>query len=143
MFLLGLLCFASIIATIYIVKTSDSSRPAEQEPTRPGPAKVMRLSMTDALERLRNGEKAILLDVRTPEEHAAFALSGSLLVPVAEPARFIPAVESVIQDKNAPVFVYCRSGRRSQNAAEMMVDAGYTRVYNIGGVIDLPDDFKK
>ena len=36
------------------------------------------------------------------------------------------------------IFVYCRSGRRSVTASEALVKLGYTKVYNLGGIINWP-----
>lgn len=103
-----------------------------------GAAEVQVIPMTEALGRIGKGEKVVLLDVRTPEEHAAGNLPGSLLLPVDAADVFGPQVEKLIPDKNATVFVYCRSGRRSQNAAGIMARIGYRAVYNIGGMNDVP-----
>ncbi len=102
-------------------------------------ATVNVIPMAEALDRVGKGEKVVLLDVRTPEEYAAGNLPGSLLLPVAAADVFGPQVATLIPDKNATVFVYCRSGRRSQNAAEIMARMGYRAVYNIGGMNDVPE----
>lgn len=39
---------------------------------------------------------------------------------------------------NATIFVYCRSGRRSALAAASLVKLGYTKVFDLGGIIDWP-----
>ncbi len=101
-------------------------------------AEVRIIPMAEALGRIGKGEKVVLLDVRTPEEHAAGNLPGSLLLPVDTAEVFGPQVEKLIPEKNTTVFVYCRSGRRSQSAAEIMVKMGYRAVYNIGGMNDVP-----
>jgi phage shock protein E len=73
-----------------------------------------------------------LLDVRTAEEFATGRIRGAHLLPYdeideASARKFIPA-------KDAPVIVYCRSGRRSAIAAKALRDLGYSRVYDMGGV---------
>ena len=42
-------------------------------------------------------------------------------------------------DKNIPVLVYCRSGRRSEMAGKVLSEKGY-KVYDFGGIIDWPFD---
>ncbi len=101
-------------------------------------AAVKVIPMTEALDRIGKGEKLVLLDVRTPEEHAAGSIPGSLLLPLDAADVFGPRAAALIPDKNATVFVYCRSGRRSQSAAEIMAQAGYRAVHNIGGMNDVP-----
>lgn len=96
------------------------------------------ISPADARKRLVSGEDIVLLDVRTPEEFAVRHIPGSILIPV-EPVDLVTTdVEAVILDKNMPVFIYCRSGRRSVDAARIMVKAGYTDVYDLGGINSWP-----
>ena len=89
----------------------------------------------EALERLENEEGIVLLDVRTPAEYAEGHIPGSLLIPLQTLAQEAP---EQLTDKEAPIFVYCRSGRRSIEAAEILVEQGYTQVYDLGGIIDWP-----
>ena len=46
-------------------------------------------------------------------------------------------------DKEATLLVYCRSGRRSKDAAEKLLKLGYQSVYDFGGVIDWPYELVK
>ncbi len=43
-----------------------------------------------------------------------------------------------IMNKEATIFVYCRSGSRSSLAAKTLVEQGYKNVYNLGGIINWP-----
>ena len=76
---------------------------------------------------------AVLLDVRTPEEHKEGYLDGAILLPLAE-------LEDKIADKvpvkNTPIYIYCRSGRRSGIAVEKLKAVGYTKLHNLGGLKD-------
>src|SRR5574341_1203831 len=72
--------------------------------------------------RLEQTPGAILVDVRTPEEYREGHLAKSLLIPVDRVADSAPAA---LPDKNAPLLVYCRSGRRSATAAEILKRMGY------------------
>jgi len=73
-----------------------------------------------------------LLDVRTPNEYAEGHLAGALLVDVHD-SNFLPQVQEKLSSER-PVAVYCRSGRRSAQAARSMVKAGY-QVFNLRGGI--------
>ena len=42
----------------------------------------------------------------------------------------------VLPDTDQIILVYCRSGRRSKEAAQKLYDIGYTNVYEFGGIID-------
>jgi rhodanese-related sulfurtransferase len=74
---------------------------------------------------------ALVLDVREPFEFAEGHVAGSVLVPLGTIAARVGDFP-----KDAPVYVFCRSGNRSLQAAQVLVDAGYTDVRNVeGGII--------
>lgn len=79
----------------------------------------------------------VLLDVRTEEEFAEKHIPGALLIPDYELAA---RAASELPDINAQILVYCRSGRRSEAAAEALADMGYTNVKDFGGIINWPYD---
>ena len=77
----------------------------------------------------------IILDVRTQEEYDEAHIPGAIVIPNTEiEAR----AESELPDKDQMILVYCRSGRRSKLAAEILVELGYTNIYEFGGIIDWP-----
>ena len=78
----------------------------------------------------RNTDGAVLLDVRTPQEYREGHIPGSKNVPLQQ----LDKISSVIDNKDAPMFVYCHSGARSRQAASMLQHMGYTNVNNIGGI---------
>jgi rhodanese-related sulfurtransferase len=78
---------------------------------------------------------AAVIDVRTPEEHAADGhLQGDHNIPVQEiEARVADVAALVGGDKTKPVVVYCRSGARSSRARGILEKAGFTNVVDAGG----------
>lgn len=82
-----------------------------------------------------------LLDVRTPEEYAEGHIAGAVNVNVAD-ADFLEQVEKTM-DKKRTVYVYCRSGRRSLNAARILDSNGFSCVNMEGGIIDWEKQGKK
>ena len=64
-----------------------------------------------------------LVDVRTPEEHAAGNIPGSMNIDVKSDDFATCATRQL--DKERPVAIYCRSGRRSKTAADILVGLGY------------------
>ena len=76
---------------------------------------------------------AVLLDVRTPEEHKNGYLEGAVLLPLAE---LESKISGRVPGKNTPIYIYCRSGRRSGMAVEKLKAMGYTYLHNLGGVKD-------
>lgn len=71
-----------------------------------------------------------LIDVRTPQEFASGHIAGAINIPVEEIGQRLGEVS-----KETPVVVYCRSGNRSAQAAQILASAGYTGIYDLGGVI--------
>ncbi|SMP69303.1 rhodanese-like domain-containing protein [Anoxynatronum buryatiense] len=98
------------------------------------------ISPEEAFQRLENEEQITLLDVRTESEFEEGHIPGSILIPLQ-----VLEEEALLQlsDKDAPIFIYCRSGRRSLEAAEIMLELGYTRIYDLGGILDWPYDVVK
>lgn len=94
-----------------------------------------KISPEEAKKRLDSEKDIILLDVRTVEEYTESHIPGSILIPVDVIDK---EAQEKIKDKDAVIFVYCRSGRRSEIAAESLVNQGYTKVYDLGGINDWP-----
>ena len=72
---------------------------------------------------------------RTDTEYNEGHIENSVLLP---DYTIEDKAEEVMPDKDAMILVYCRSGRRSANAAEKLADMGYNNVYDFGGIIDWP-----
>lgn len=77
--------------------------------------------------------EALWVDVRTADEYNANHVSGAVNIPYTE---ISDRINEVTRDKDALIYVYCRSGRRSGIAQTTLREAGYTSVVNIGGLED-------
>ena len=86
-------------------------------------------------------ENVIIVDVRTPVEYEQGYIPGAILIP----NETITTVNKpqALQDTDAIILLYCRSGSRSAQAARKLVSLGYTQVYDFGGIIDWPYDIVK
>lgn len=73
-------------------------------------------------------EGAFLLDVRTKGEYNESHLKDATLIPVQELEQRMSELEKY---KTKPIYVYCRSGNRSTVASKMLLDKGFTEVYNL------------
>lgn len=71
-----------------------------------------------------------LVDVRTPEEYAEGHIEDSELIDVKSD-DFSEKIQHL--DKDQPVYVYCRSGKRSQKAAEIMKELGFKEIIDLDG----------
>lgn len=82
--------------------------------------------------RLEDGEKLLLLDVRTPAEHAEVHVPGVHLAPLDR----LDATELARANgfaKDQPLFIFCRSGSRAKQAAVQLEKSGYTQCSVVEG----------
>lgn len=77
---------------------------------------------------------ALVLDVRTPAEFAEGHVSGAVLIPHDEIAE---RWQEIAAYRDQPVVVYCRSGRRSELAIDVLREKGFTNLRNAGGLDDM------
>lgn len=92
------------------------------------------ISPQEAKERMDNEKDVIILDVRTREEYD----SGHIKNAVCLPNEDILSEPDILPDKGQQILVYCRSGNRSKQAAQKLVDMGYENVLEFGGILDWP-----
>ena len=78
--------------------------------------------------------KGVWIDVRSAEEFNAGHLQDAVNIPHD---KIIEGVKALGSDKDAPLNLYCRSGRRAEAALTELKNAGYTNVINHGGYEDL------
>ena len=102
---MGLFCFAGCDSAGKSGGTGDILAPAEY------------------MKMLQNDEKAYLLDVRRADEYAVGHLPGAALLDVTDSVAFARGVELLDKDKN--IYIYCRSGRRSRKAADILTAKGF------------------
>jgi phage shock protein E len=78
-------------------------------------------------------DRLVVLDIRTPEEFAEGYLEDAVMIDFQAPT-FTELVSRI--DRDAPIFLYCRSGNRSAQAVAAMVELGFTDITELdGGVI--------
>lgn len=98
------------------------------------------ISQEDARAQMVDGEDYILLDVRTQAEYAEGHIPGAICLPNetigSEPPAELP-------DREQTILVYCRSGRRSAEAAQKLSDMGYVNVLEFGGILDWTGEIVK
>ncbi|MDD7647755.1 MAG: rhodanese-like domain-containing protein [Ruminococcus bromii] len=78
----------------------------------------------------------VLFDVREEEEYVTGHAADAVLFPVDTITAETAAEQ--IPTLDTPVLLYCRSGRRSREAAEKLIAFGYTRVYDVGSLVGWP-----
>ena len=75
----------------------------------------------------------IIVDVRTIEEFGEGHIPGAINIPNEEISNDRP-IE--LPDLSQDIYIYCRSGNRSNQAAKKLIRMGYTNIYDFGGIID-------
>jgi rhodanese-related sulfurtransferase len=75
----------------------------------------------------------LLLDCRTPEEHATARIAGSLLLPMQELPERIGELEAW---RTRPIIVHCHHGVRSLRVTHWLRERGFTHVSSLRGGID-------
>lgn len=70
----------------------------------------------------------IVLDVRTRQEYASGHLADSIHIPVQELQSRYGELASYANDN---ILIYCATGNRSTVAAKILIDNGFTRIFNL------------
>ncbi len=106
----------------------------------PAEGAYRQISMDEAIRMMAEEENYVILDVRRADEFAAGHIPGAIHV----------ANESIgtaeipeLPDKDQLILVYCRSGNRSKQASQKLVDLGYTNIVEFGGINDWPGEIEK
>lgn len=95
-------------------------------------AKYIKISKEEAHD-MMTSDGVIILDVRTQAEFDEGHIINAILLPYDE---IDVKAENIIPDKNKTILIYCRTGRRSEIAARELIDMGYTKVFDFGGIVD-------
>ena len=89
------------------------------------------VNASETKQMIESSPNLIILDVRTLEEYNEGHIEDAVLIPVSELGNRLDEL-----DKEKQILVYCRSGGRSATASQILVDNGFTSVYNmLGGII--------
>ena len=99
------------------------------------------VSMDEGLKMMAESSDFILLDVRRPDEFASGHIPGAVLF--TNELMTKEDAEKLLPNKEDQIFLYCRSGRRSKEASQKLVDYGYSNVIEIGGILDYKGDIER
>lgn len=100
-------------------------------PTKDRAPKIKMIPPDDAWEMIRNDRKAVLIDVRTTGEFYQGHIHGSINIPLQNISN---NPFSVCMRKDTPIILYCQMGYKSSLAAQILIDAGYSKIYTIPGI---------
>lgn len=91
------------------------------------------ITAEEAANMMQSETDYIILDVRTAQEYASGHIPGAVNIPNETIAS--EAIQQ-LPDKEQLILVYCRSGNRSKQASEKLVNLGYTNIVEFGGIND-------
>lgn len=100
-------------------------------------AGVQKITPEEAKQMMEQGE-VLIVDVRSEEEYAQGHIRNAVNVPLER----IGDMNHYAKRDDA-LLVYCRSGKRSAQASERLLQDGFSRVYDFGGLLDWPYDIVK
>lgn len=112
-----------VVSAFILYKTLNPSRGKDYE----------QITMEQAAEYMEYEKGYLLLDVRTQEEYDEGHIPGAICIPNE---ILIGVAEQKLPDKEQMIYVYCRSGNRSKQAAQKLCNLGYTNITEIGGILD-------
>ncbi len=98
------------------------------------------ISQEEAKEMMEADDGHVIVDVRRQDEYDEGHIPGAICIPNESIGDTQPAE---LPDLTQVILVYCRSGRRSKEAAQKLFDMGYARVYEFGGIMDWTGDVVK
>ena len=134
-----ILLFAALVASLALLSGCTLSKTKKDTEDMTGKATYHKISAEEAYEMMASQE-VVVVDVRTREEYDSGHIENAVLVPNESIGSEMP---EALPDKEATLLIYCRSGRRSKQAAEKLLKLGYQNVYDFGGVIDWPYELVK
>ena len=91
----------------------------------------LQITQDEAKEMMSRDDGHIILDVRRQDEFDSGHIPGAVLIPNEDIGTERPPQ---LPDTEQIILVYCRSGRRSKEAAQKLADMGYTNIYEFGGI---------
>lgn len=97
---------------------------------------AIELSAADTAAMLRQtppSDALLLLDCRTPEEHATAKIAGAMLLPMQELPERVAEIEAW---RDKPIVVHCHHGMRSLRVAKWLREQGFTLAQSMQGGID-------
>ena len=112
-------------------------------PARPPAGEVAEITSAHGAALRASDRRVLFVDVRSLEEYLAGHLVGAQHIPLEDDELW--AHRTAALDPDHPTAVYCRTGARSSDAAQALVELGFTEVYDLGGLTawtegDLPLD---
>lgn len=118
-----------LLLTMFTYSCSDKTVKNETEKGTTEKSLIINVGV-DEFKRIIAEGNAKLIDARTPNEFNAGHIEGATMIDVRS-ASFSEKTKQL--DKSVPVMVYCKSGKRSMKAANILKSQGFSKIYNLRG----------
>ena len=102
--------------------------------------KIKYVSMDEIVQIMQENENYIILDVRTEEEYNEGHIPNAICIPNE---TIDENVIKKLPNKNQLILIYCRSGNRSKQAVQKLLNLEYTNLIEFGGIIDWKGEIEK
>lgn len=96
---------------------------------------VNKITPQRAKEMMESTKEYYLADVRCEDEYEQGHIEDAILLPLCEIRCSAPRL---LPQKDRTLLLYCRSGVRSAQAAQILESMGYTNVFDFGGILSWP-----
>ena len=133
----GVVCLAM---TLLLTACGSISSPVAEQPdssvqqsTESSDHTYQQITQDEAKELMQADNGSVIVDVRRQDEYDSGHIPGAILIPNESIGTEKP---EALPDPDQMILIYCRSGRRSKEAAQKLADMGYTNIYEFGGIID-------
>jgi rhodanese-related sulfurtransferase len=97
--------------------------------------KVVDIKANEVKQMMDANDDIIIIDVRDEEEYANKHIATSINIPLTMINELVPFQ---FYDRDAIIIVYCETGNRSSDAARLLVELGYTNVFDLGSIDNWP-----
>ena len=94
--------------------------------------KIIQVTCNEKDEIIEKESHAMLIDVRTKGEYEESHLKDAINIPYDEIVQKLSTNGAI--NFNVPIIVYCKSGARSNMAAEALKEEGYKNIYDLGSI---------
>lgn len=125
----------ALVFNSFLYGCSEKREPAASTPA--ATAGYFQISQEEALDRMKKDHNFIIVDARSEEEFDEAHIPGAVNIPKETIKTKQP---EQLPDLEQTIFVYCRNGSCSKEAAQKLAQIGYTHVYDFGGINDWKGD---
>lgn len=129
-FVFGILLCLAVVIFDACGNSNNTAENSEENIEEGGYQKILPAELK---KRIDNQDNIYIVDVRTSKEYEESHIPGAVSIPNESIGE---GILEQLPDLNAEIVVYCRSGVRSRQAADQLIQSGYTHIYDMGGIND-------